>query len=903
MALSLEQFGKALASAGVLSADELKAFWSALPAAARPKTAEALAELLMAADRLTAYQLEALESGRPTKLTYDEYVVLAEIGAGGMGQVFKARHSRMDRVVALKVMAASAMKDEAAVKRFQREVRAAAKLEHPNIVSAYDSGECGKVSYLVMQYVDGRDLATVVRRDGALAIELAVDYICQAAQGLAFAHGEGVIHRDVKPANLLLDKRGVVKILDLGLARIDDATSTDGLTQSEQVMGTVDYMAPEQAADTKHVDGRADIYSLGCTLWFLLTGRRMYDGDTGIKRLMKHRDAPLPSLVKTRDDASWPLEQVFHKMVAKLPEERYATMEEVLAALEPHRPAQPSSTALGGSAGGQSGTRVDAELSAFFKTVGSTTANPVGGSSIAPLVAPVDMSQAESTAQHVPHDVESDPQSETIAGARKAAPAGRAATADGAGAKPQAGGGPLWKLVAGGVAALAALVVGAIVWMNRNDEPPALESAAIPHLKSDFSNSRSAPPPAIVPPAPAFDPAAERAAALFVLGKKGTLTISGVSGTISSDDKLPTGPFRIRSINMPESARVTDGDLRLIAGLTELTTLSLNKQQITDAGLVHLARLRNLQSLGLGASRVTDRGLVHLSGLTNLRTLVLYACSVSDDGLKSLAPLAKLAHLNVHNSVLVTDGAVDHFLGLPELRTVLAPGTGITAKGVARLTAARPGFQITWDSPPEPLRADDYALQSGKDKYIEAPSLDLRGLKSFTVEGYCRPRDGSYGQLFQQHFDVTSNARTWRIAAKYAGRSVSAVDDSADPGDFQKRTHLAAVFDDGEGRLFVDGRLAATIEADTASMTATVPFTIGKNVNAVVDEVRVSSTARCDSDFVPIKQFTSDAETLALYHCDEGAGDVLKDSSGNGHDGRIIGATWVRADGSPIAAP
>src|SRR5688572_2049014 len=145
MAMSLEQFGKALASAGVLTPDELKEFWVALPPAARPKTAEALAELLMAADRLTAYQFDAVMSGRPAKLTYDEYIVLSEIGAGGMGQVFKARHARMDRVVALKVITAAAMRDETAVKRFQREVRAAAKLEHPNIVSAYDSGECGKV--------------------------------------------------------------------------------------------------------------------------------------------------------------------------------------------------------------------------------------------------------------------------------------------------------------------------------------------------------------------------------------------------------------------------------------------------------------------------------------------------------------------------------------------------------------------------------------------------------------------------------------------------------------------------------------------------------------------------------------------------------------------------------------
>ncbi|MCE9608347.1 MAG: serine/threonine protein kinase, partial [Planctomycetia bacterium] len=318
MAASVDQFGKSLVASGLMTGEDVKASWAASPAAERPKDGEAFARLLVAQKKLTDFQAAEILAGRGARLIMGEYSLLSEIGAGGMGSVYKAQHRRMKRVVALKVMSGAAMRDEAAVKRFQREVQAAARLEHPNIVTAYDSGEAGNVKYLVMQFVDGGDLSDLVKKNGPCSVEQAVDYVLQAAKGLAFAHAEGVIHRDIKPANLLVDKKGTVKILDMGLARIEN--SDDGLTATEQVMGTVDYMSPEQAANTKGVDGRADIYSLGCTLWFLLTGKKVYEADTMIGRLMAHRDGELPSLVKTLDDAPWSLEQAFHKMIAKRPQ-------------------------------------------------------------------------------------------------------------------------------------------------------------------------------------------------------------------------------------------------------------------------------------------------------------------------------------------------------------------------------------------------------------------------------------------------------------------------------------------------------------------------------------------------------------------------------------------------------
>ena len=471
VAVSIGQFGKALVASGLFTADEAKAFWTGLPAETRPKDGEGFAQSLVAAGKLTSFQAQELLAGRGARLILGDYVIVAEIGAGGMGQVYKAKHRRMQRVVALKVMSSAAMKDAAAVKRFQREVIAAARLEHPNIVTAYDSGEAGSVKYLVMQFVDGGDLSDLVKKNGPLGVERAVGYVMQAARGLAFAHGAGVVHRDIKPANLLLDKKGVVKILDMGLARIED--SGDGLTATEQVMGTVDYMSPEQAADTKSADGRADIYSLGCTLWYLLSGKKLYDGDTMIARLMKHRDAPLPSLVKERDDVAWPLEQVFHKMIAKRPQDRYATMDDVIAALEPHGDAfsAGSSSGMGSSIGSSiGGSKLQsAELASFMQAmaaqpklsekVAESGSSSKGPGPLSKLSGSKTRLPVDATAAIAKSEAETDPKNAPLAKEKSSATVNRDAQQSAPAKNKQ----PPVKLIAAGVLGVALLAAAGIL--------------------------------------------------------------------------------------------------------------------------------------------------------------------------------------------------------------------------------------------------------------------------------------------------------------------------------------------------------------------------------------------------------------------------------------------------------
>ena len=268
-----------------------------------------------------------------------EYQLLEKLGEGGMGAVYRARQTKLKRIVALKVLPKSRMEEKRAVARFEREMEAVGAVDHPNIVRAMDAREIDGAHFLVMEYVEGLDLAEVVRRLGPLAIGDACELIRQAAQGLQCAHENGLVHRDIKPSNLMLTAQGQVKILDLGLALLNvDQPNGQEMTGSGQAMGTADYMAPEQATDSHNVDIRADIYGLGCTLYRLLIGRAPFSDPkyrTTFDKMTAHIREEIPSMRRFRTDLPQELSGVVERMLAKDPAERYATPAEVAAALEP----------------------------------------------------------------------------------------------------------------------------------------------------------------------------------------------------------------------------------------------------------------------------------------------------------------------------------------------------------------------------------------------------------------------------------------------------------------------------------------------------------------------------------------------------------------------------------------
>lgn len=734
MTMTLEQFATQLDDSGVLSVEELASFRKSY--CPDIDSAEDLGKLLVKHNKVTRLQAQMVYQGQGDKLRFGNYVIQNKIGSGGMGDVYLARHRRMQREVALKLLPTAMAEDQNVIRRFQREVHAAAKLTHPNIVTAHDADEVDGTHYLVMEYVSGTDLSALVKQQGVLPVGQALDYILQAARGLEYAHQAGIIHRDIKPSNMLLDDNGTIKILDMGLARIDEVDEENpatALTQSGSVMGTVDYMSPEQAQSTHSADNRSDIYSLGCTLYYLLTGNSVYGGNTVVNRILAHRDQPIPSLASANVQVPANVDAIYQKMIAKLPEDRFQSMQAVIDAIEKCDLQNPAST--------MSTKPSDPELQKFLQSQ-KVESSPT-------IVMPA--GEIEAGTQDL--NPTSDFLNDTLNG-----------TAFQPLQRPRKSKSKRGWVIAG--LALAALVflagivfkletpagtvilevdqpaaAGAVVSVDdeqkitinagKNQEPIQVSADAKTHIlkvtKGGFetftrpftvtSGQTETIKVHLVPLAVADTaesdpimpfPMSAREIVEWILSVGGSVAVNSEHNNLTSIKDMPAEPVEYYGVDLCD-AKFPPHDLQRLANLKPLYALRLSGDSVREQDFQYLKFVNGVHDLNLEhftfeedglkyfngfqalkAIRVYDstirgEGLSHLGQFLNLVTLDLVACSIDMSVMQQIGNRRQLNFLNLSNSQ-IDDAGLAHLSGLTKLKKFYAHlNPKITDKGLKHL--------------------------------------------------------------------------------------------------------------------------------------------------------------------------------------------------------------------------
>jgi eukaryotic-like serine/threonine-protein kinase len=318
---------------GVLGERQLSDIKSKIVQGDYPLDAADLAERLIRDKIITPFQAKRFLSNKPQGLLVGKYVILDRIGSGSMGRVYKAHHPMMDRIVALKIIAPEIASNDRVVARFQREMKLVGRLDHPNVVRAYDADQLHQILYIVMEYVAGRSLSERLKKGPIPPAEM-IDYAAQVALGLAHAHEQGIVHRDIKPSNILLTDERKIKVLDLGLGVLMEADGAATFATADGIaVGTVDYMSPEQACG-REVDGRSDLYGLGCSVYHLITGKLPFPGATPIDRLGKRISGRHVPITEHLPDLPSQFVRVLDKLLAHKPHERFATAADAAEALQ-----------------------------------------------------------------------------------------------------------------------------------------------------------------------------------------------------------------------------------------------------------------------------------------------------------------------------------------------------------------------------------------------------------------------------------------------------------------------------------------------------------------------------------------------------------------------------------------
>ncbi|MBS0267054.1 MAG: protein kinase [Planctomycetes bacterium] len=693
----------------------------------RPKS---LAMRLVKEDWLTFWQAQLLLAGKGNRREFflGKYKLLEMLGHGGMGAVYRAVQPGIGRMVAIKKLHKHVLKQPNAVERFLREIRSAAAVDDPHVVRAYDANCEHDTYYLVLEYVPGQNLKAWIREQGQLPIGWSCECIRQAALGLQHAHQLGLLHRDIKASNLLVTQGDnglpLVKILDLGLARFECESSADGgLTRIGQIVGTPDYMAPEQAQDSKSADIRADIFSLGCTLFEMLTGRFPYGGVSMMEKLLARTNQEALPLRTFRHDAPVELEAIVAKMLARQPDQRYSTPAEVAAALAPF--------SIG---------------TAAHPVASHQHADPDHTVSAAPVSSELQALQAEIV--HLSAEVD---QVGSTGGRKRGARA--------------------WILYLAALVAAVALLIGGATFISQQKRRQTVVGAddrqqTTARRAADGETGKSG-------KATPKDP--ERQTALWALKLGGTLKFveipadhdsrpgspgaadHGPARTATREGDLPTGRFEITSLTLQGPHELSDSDFQRLAKLTELDTLSLTDIRVPEQSLDLLSRLEHLhtvrvadtpltnagaslfgrflalQQLDLSETRVTGAVLQNLKPLTGLVDLSLAGTAVADKDLSGLQAFPKLEVLNLARTQVKGPGLVA-LKPLKLLKTLDLGGVPFVGGSIRHLGMLE-GLTVLRLSRAK-VRDDDLRLLSGLTKLrefvLDSTQVTGEGLRHFT---------------------------------------------------------------------------------------------------------------------------------------------------------------------------
>ncbi|WP_417381584.1 protein kinase domain-containing protein [Gimesia sp.] len=583
------------------------------------------------------------------------YHLIEKIGQGGMGVVYRAIHARLKKQVVLKLLLNNQWDNDTQTQRFYREMELIGQLDHPNIVKATDAGEADETCFLVMEYLSGHDLKTILKSEKMISITSACYIVRQVANGLQYIHNHKLIHRDIKPSNLFLTTEGEVKILDLGLAGLSQAnTHLSDLTDSQCIMGSVQYMAPEQAHSVKTIDHRADIYSLGCTFFKLLTGQSPFKQETQIATIIAHREETAPRLSDLIPEIPETLEELFQSMMKKDPVDRIQTMAEVVKILDRFL-SQQNEIPLNESA-----ETYLSESQELIELCRNTILTP-----------PIEVVSTEDSTQVQ----------------------------------------PLNRFVnqkRGILFLTLILLFGLGAWgILSSQSPPTPIVGPGPDQEAPHS------------PLPMTEPSTEQAkiereAAVWLLNHDCEIVIDGIYDPIIQVQDLPEAVFFIREIKFHpqtvtrevmaplkglakleilrmEDCHVMDDALAPLEGKLTLKTLDLHETGLTNAGLSHVSSLLNLTHISLQKNReITDEGLRALANFKKLSSVNLDRLNITDYGLEFIKHNPRLDWLNIKDTH-VSDKSIPHLIKLNRMKDLYLEGSKITDQGIQEIRNAYSG--------------------------------------------------------------------------------------------------------------------------------------------------------------------------------------------------------------------